>query len=829
MASALVIGIGSTGFRVIERALQYHYEFTKKDKPDNTAFMFLETAKTSSEYIDKNILSFCDISTDDIKATLTAWHQEAKEDTKWVPTEAEVLNAHNGAGGQPVYGRLALWANENNVREKISKLYNDIQGNASTNIYIVGSLVGGTGSGICLDTAYMVREITGNENIFGMFLLPNRGNIGETKMEPYENAYTSLKSIDYYSKSDSNGNWYKCKMPSGISIDYAGSPYRQTQFFTQDFADASAPLPRVEELGQSVGFNLVLRLLDITNVEAPFHRITWDRVVDFSQTVPDGIFSTIGMNVFQYPEGLLEEYFATEQLKKEILDRWSDTENYIIENGERKSIRGGESVIRSKVGSKIQEIIKGAIESSRGSSILGYNNMRMALEYETSIIIEKNYPSGTLDQDNYIYDLFDARNANRYYAAIHGKSLDIRNNIVEAIARYVEELSNEYQNLTILRKVIQFIGESFEDIIEGWRSKYKLDGTVDGWNKFWGDKLLPERFHNTVLFLSKITFSKSAYYYEALDGVAQLCYFNVLFGVIEQITNSLNSRAGVNPIGTSNSVLLPTIDAVNGMLKKVNKLLKATETNSIMSRHDIIEGQLNGSQNSQFNFLYKSGSFEGDVEHAQGRCDNDGIKLSFKDISTESMWKYLKDNDFEKLGSDMIRKSLTFVQNLRLFNDSDIVQIMSELPQYHPKYNKVRSLLNDNNTEIVKTLPAMCRLIDTEKFASHDKLKLLVISDRDENSGIVSKMKGYQPSSKTGSNYVQLPSMKNTVVVYQEYCYLGTVGGRHKVFNPLTHICYQSQVLDKIKEKGNNFNSNGLRLAYLNAGQITDETNIKIK
>lgn len=830
MASALVIGIGSTGFEVIERALQYHYEFTKRDRPDHTAFMVLETARKTSEYTKKGILSFCDISTDNIKATLNAWHQEAMEDTKWVPTEAEVLNAHNGAGGQPVYGRLGLWANENNVRAKIKQLYNDIQGNPNTNIYIVGSLVGGTGSGICLDTAYMVRETTGNENIFGMFLLPNRVEIGDkARMMGYENAYTSLKSIDYYSKSDPNGRWYKCKMPSGTSIDYDGSPYRQTQFFTQDFADASAQLPRLKELVQSVGFNLVLKLLDITNVEAPFHRIIWDRVVDFSQAVSDGIFSTIGMNVFQYPEGLLEEYFATEQLKRSILDRWSDAKNYISKVGSSASIEAltlGE--LKPRVNNKIQEIIKSAIESSRGTSILGHKTMRMALEAEVSAIIEKSYPSETLDRDSYIYDLFDAKNTSRYYAAIKGKSLDLRNNIVEAIANYVDELSDEYQNLTILKNVIQFIGESFEDVIKGWKYRYNLDGTVDGWNKYWNDKLLQERFHNLVSFFSTITLSKSAHYYEALDGVAQLCYFNVLFEVIEQITNSLNSKSGINPIKTPNSVLLPTIDIVNLMFEKVKKLLDEKEENSIMYRHDIIKGQLEGSQNSQINFLYKSNSFAEDVAQAQGKYDNDGKILSFKDISTESMWKYLKDNEFENLGSDMIKKSLTFVQELKLFNDSDIVEIMKKLPVNDSKYPKVHSLLTDNDEDIVKTLPAMCQLIKTEKFVSHDKLKLIVISDSDENSGIVSVMKGYKPS-QNGSNYVKLPSMKNTVVVYQEYCYLGTVGGVSKVFNPLTHICYQSQVLEAIKQKGNNFNSNKLRLAYLNDNQIIDESNIKIK
>ena len=33
MASTLIIGIGSTGLKMIEHAQQYHYEFTGRNRP----------------------------------------------------------------------------------------------------------------------------------------------------------------------------------------------------------------------------------------------------------------------------------------------------------------------------------------------------------------------------------------------------------------------------------------------------------------------------------------------------------------------------------------------------------------------------------------------------------------------------------------------------------------------------------------------------------------------------------------------------------------------------------------------------------------------------
>lgn len=834
MASALIIGIGSTGYDVLERSLQYFYEFTKKEQPEHVAYMFLETARKSSEFIDKGILSFCDISTEGIQATLNGWHQEQKTDDKlWLPEHADILDAHDGAGGQPVYGRVALWANEVNVRAKIRQLYFQIDGNANTNIYIVGSLVGGTGSGVCLDIAYMVRETTKNNNIYGMFLLPNRDDVGVDALKMrYENAYTSIKSIDYYSKSDDNRNWYKCTMPSGTKIDYQGAPYKQIQFYTQDFSDASASMPQLPDLIQSVGFNLVLRVLDITNTTAPFQKVISDRIVDFNQDCSDGIFSTIGMNVFQYPEGLLEEYFATEQLKCSILDRWNDSINYISKSGSNKSIESlmtGELLPRVNV--KMQEIIRRAIDLSRGTSVWGHGTLKIALEAEVDTILNKTYSSDARGEDGYVYDLFDAMNNSRFYGAIKGKSLDLRNAIVEGIAQFVSEISNEFQNLTVLKNVIDFISNSLNELTQLWRTKHNLDGTPDGWNKNWNEFLLPERLHNDK-FLCTITGTQRQFYYESLNGVAQLCYYNVLFDVIEQIVNSLNSKPGTSPLTTPGpqSVTLPTSDTVNQISEKVKKMLDEKEPGSIMYRHDVIAGQLKNTQSSQFNFLYKLGSFELDVADAQGRYDNGGNKLSFKNITGVSMWDYLKDNSLTKLESSMIGGALEFIQTLKLFRDSDIVQIMKNLPNTNRKYPKVHSLLTATMEDLVKTLPAMCQLIATEKFVAHDKLKLIVASDTDVNneSGIVSAMSGYKPSPN-GSNYVMLPSMKNTVVVYQEYSYLGTVNGTNKVFNPLIHLSYQSQVVDAITKKGSTFNSSKLRLAYLDEKQILDNSTVKIK
>jgi hypothetical protein len=208
MASILVIGVGSTGLSAMEQAQQFYYEFTKKNSPgaNNSAFLYLETDKNRLPKVTPNggtDIKACFLCPQNIDATLNNWQGKYE----WMPTTAQVLNTHSGAAGQPAFGRIALWAEEQSVRNIIQALYNQINGNAQTNIYLVGSLTGGTGTGIFLDLAYLIRQITNNNNIYGMFMLPDKNNVGQTTKDViYENAYTSLFSIDKYSKADTKTN-----------------------------------------------------------------------------------------------------------------------------------------------------------------------------------------------------------------------------------------------------------------------------------------------------------------------------------------------------------------------------------------------------------------------------------------------------------------------------------------------------------------------------------------------------------------------------------------------------------------------------------------------
>ena len=145
----------------------------------------------------------------------------------WFPlSNKELINnltdLKKGAGQIRIFGRLAFFFNSDKIKKAISDSINAIMGveqansffsptNQEIDIYIVGSLAGGTGSGMFMDTALMCRDIVtdGPNNIEvairGYFVLPEvflNARIGTAHDFPriYPNAAGALMELDMFSE-----------------------------------------------------------------------------------------------------------------------------------------------------------------------------------------------------------------------------------------------------------------------------------------------------------------------------------------------------------------------------------------------------------------------------------------------------------------------------------------------------------------------------------------------------------------------------------------------------------------------------------------------------
>ena len=168
--------------------------------------------------------------------------------------DAPAVNGGFGAGNLRMAGRLALWENWNKgsfvglslygaymtVRyephwqkaESILTTHFDQKIEVDSercNIFIVGTLCGGTCSGMLLDIAYYFRYI-GKEDarIYGIFTMPNAGlALGGDAKILLANCWASLVEQDFYQRP---GTEYHLTLPDGAEIRERKAPFDVASF-----------------------------------------------------------------------------------------------------------------------------------------------------------------------------------------------------------------------------------------------------------------------------------------------------------------------------------------------------------------------------------------------------------------------------------------------------------------------------------------------------------------------------------------------------------------------------------------------------------------------
>lgn len=154
-----------------------------------------------------------------------------------------------GASQMKPVGRFSFAWNVEAVRSKLeqllrdavpadlSKMYSIGESNLSpfTNVFICGSVCGGTGSGVFLDLAYLVRFIASQLGIvvklYGMLALASvyDGIHGDLKLKP--NCYASLMELDHFMNQKNFGSDYRRFYPAYRNSESAGWNYRDSANF----------------------------------------------------------------------------------------------------------------------------------------------------------------------------------------------------------------------------------------------------------------------------------------------------------------------------------------------------------------------------------------------------------------------------------------------------------------------------------------------------------------------------------------------------------------------------------------------------------------------
>ena len=237
----VIIGLGGTGYGAI---LKLKTKFIEADGSVPPIIRFLaidttenveHTAKTREgipvelDPNEKFVLSVAN------PGALINGNNEHIDD--WWPRNIPTKAITDGAGQVRARGRLALFAKSREIFAQIRKAVDDvmqikmskqmyaerfrISNKGGVEVYIVGSLAGGTGSGMFLDVAFIARSFLDSlSNITGVLALPRVfiGRPGTSLVQ--SNAYGALKEIEKFSRLNVN---------DGFNINYGTSEVQVTQ------------------------------------------------------------------------------------------------------------------------------------------------------------------------------------------------------------------------------------------------------------------------------------------------------------------------------------------------------------------------------------------------------------------------------------------------------------------------------------------------------------------------------------------------------------------------------------------------------------------------
>ncbi len=233
----LVIGLGGTGAEVLAGNRRKVIEqFRSMENVPMIRYLYVDTNpqwwESYQSRVEKSVAlsekEFCDIQVKDMSVLYQGIKRKNFPHYEWFDLQKleSVTCVVEGAGTVRQMARLAFWHHYNEIREalvdQINALRKDsvatymlnhhgIQLDPGINVYIVAGLAGGTGSGLWLDMAYLVRKIlkemgiAGANQILGYGVLPQAFK-DLSGANPLANGYAALKELNYYSYMYSSTN-----------------------------------------------------------------------------------------------------------------------------------------------------------------------------------------------------------------------------------------------------------------------------------------------------------------------------------------------------------------------------------------------------------------------------------------------------------------------------------------------------------------------------------------------------------------------------------------------------------------------------------------------
>jgi Tubulin like len=364
MVPTILVGVGGTGAEVLSRVRRLVEEAygSLKNFPI-LSFLLIDTDKdykiTSTEAAGSpfkdNEKYWARVSGKEVDDMVSNMKNHPWID-RWFPRELErnITSLEAGAGQIRACGRFALFCNYHNIRKKFLEASRRIKGRENfmldrygikvstnaVNVFITGSLSGGTGSGMLIDLGYCVRnwlKSEGSPLITAIVPMPTAFagiSVGDRVLA---NGYAAMMELSYFSDYRTE---YISQFSSGLvdEIRTSRPPYDFTYLVGTKNGEGDFKLEQIREM---IAQNI---FLDMTSDFAPHKRSIRDNIKgSWAQADPGGRgypknFMSFGLSTIEIPIAQIRASLSN-RLAKDLVNWWLN-ESVILPPQMMELVRG---------------------------------------------------------------------------------------------------------------------------------------------------------------------------------------------------------------------------------------------------------------------------------------------------------------------------------------------------------------------------------------------------------------------------------------------------------------------------------------------------------
>ena len=328
----LFVGLGTTGAKIIKSLRQlmfeeyghaglpvFRYIVIETDGDETGEDPELRLTNQMQDFERIEVISATIQNTAPIYRKINPnYNQYNRHLAEWLNPELLKVETHSfetGAKNIRMAGRLCLWENWTEMQQKVENAHDAIIAKGTTekaqdllkqyyrtkerqepedqliddgaiNVYIVGSLCGGSCSGMLIDVAYFFRSLLAGlaaSNVYGMFTMYDKQQaIGQNidRVVRSANCYASLLELNYYNHTDTK---YDITFPTGHRVEnMRRKPFDYATFVSRSSRTANIKhvLPNggfdEDGLNLMVALNLFSETAGDTDGEKAAIRTDWD-------------------------------------------------------------------------------------------------------------------------------------------------------------------------------------------------------------------------------------------------------------------------------------------------------------------------------------------------------------------------------------------------------------------------------------------------------------------------------------------------------------------------------------------------------------------------